>query len=199
MPHGSSGDRTPSMSEPHIPLQPPASFNFKSPDEWSRLHRWFQQFRIASGLAESTPAKQVSTLLYCLGEVADSVLTSVSATEDDRKDYDRVLELFNSYFKVRHNVIFERARFNRRVQLAGESAEEFIMALYSLAATCEYGSFESEMIRDRLVVGIRDRSLSETLQTNAKLTLDKAKTQVRQRESVHEQQRMLKGTESGKP
>ena len=31
------------------------------------------------------------------------------------------------------------------------------------------------MIRDRLVVGIRDITLSEQLQTNAELTLDKAK------------------------
>ena len=128
------------MSEPHIPLQPPPPFNFKSPDEWSRWRRQFEQFRVASDLTESTAAKQVSILLYCLGEEADSVLTSVNATEDDRKDYTRVLVLFDNYLKVRRNVIFERERFNRRTQLPGESAEEFIMALYTLAATCNYGN-----------------------------------------------------------
>ena len=49
------------------------------------------------------------------------------------------------------------------------------MALYSLAENCEYGMLKSEMIRDRLVVGIRDSALSQRLQLNAELTLEKAK------------------------
>ena len=50
------------------------------------------------------------------------------------------------------------------------------------------------MIRDRLVVGIRDHTLSERLQLDVALTLDKAKKMVRQREAVHEQGRELKGS-----
>ena len=86
-------------------------------------------------------------------------------------------------------VIYERARFNRRNQQSGESSEQFIMALYSLAESCEYGAMKEEMARDRLVVGIRDSSLSEKLQMDAKLTLESAKKTIRQREAVHEQQR----------
>ena len=90
-------------------------------------------------------------------------------------DHDKVLQLFDGYFQVRRNVIFERARFNRRAQQPGETAEQYIMALYNLVATCNYGDLEQEMIRDRLVVGIRDSGLSETLQSDADLTLEKAK------------------------
>ena len=102
---------------------------------------------------------------------------------------------FDAFFKIRRNVIYERARFNRRNQLPGETSEEYIMALYNLAANCEYGNLEEEMIRDRLVVGIRDSALSERLQMDADLTLEKAKKQIRQREAVHQQQRELKGAE----
>ena len=49
------------------------------------------------------------------------------------------------------------------------------------------------MIRDRLVVGIRDGVLSERLQMEADLTLEKAKMMIRQRKTVHEQQSALKG------
>ena len=49
------------------------------------------------------------------------------------------------------------------------------------------------MIRDRIVVGIRDKALSERLQLDIKLTLESAKTSVRQREAIHEQQQLLKG------
>ena len=69
------------------------------------------------------------------------------------------------------------------------------MALYDLAENCEYGNMKSEMLRDRLVVGICDQSLSEKLQMDSDLTLEKAKKQIRQREAVHEQQQELKGDE----
>ena len=95
---------------------------------------------------------------------------------------------------MRKNAIFERARFNKRNQLEGESAESYITTLYELAENCDYGALKSEMIRDRLVVGIRDNALSdhERLQTKEGLTLEKAKTMIRQREAVREQQSTLK-------
>ena len=105
---------------------------------------------------------------------------------------------FDEFFNVRKNVIFERARFNRRNQREGETAEDYIVALYDLVENCDYGELQSEMIRDRLVVGIRDSALSERLQMDAELTLEKAKKAVRQREAVHEQQRELSGTEPTK-
>lgn len=49
------------------------------------------------------------------------------------------------------------------------------------------------MIRDRIVVGIRDTALSQKLQLDPDLTLEKAKTQVRQREAVQEHQQQMKG------
>ena len=179
-----------------IRLQPPEPFNFRNPDDWQRWKRRFQQFREASGLDESAQTKQVSTLLYCLGEEAEAVLASTNATDEDRKDYKKVVEKFDSFFKVRKNVIYERARFNRRSQQSGETSEQFIMALYELAENCDYGDRKEEMIRDRLVVGIRDSALSEKLQLDADLTLEKAKKSIRQREAVHEQQQTLKGAEN---
>lgn len=176
-----------------IRLEPPEPFNFRKPDDWSRWKRRFQQFREASGLSEASATKQISTLLYCLGEEAEAVLTSTNATKEDRTDYARVLEKFNSFFQVRKNVIYERARFNRRNQQCGETAEQYIMALYDLAEYCDYGEMTEEMIRDRLVVGIRDTTLSEKLQLDAALTLESAKKAIRQREAVHQQQLSLKG------
>ena len=78
------------------------------------------------------------------------------------------------------NVIFERARFNRCNQAPGETSEQYIMELYKLVEDCEYGAMKEEMIRDRLVVGIRDTMLSERLQLDPKLTLESAKKAVRQ-------------------
>ena len=157
-----------------VQLKPPEPFNFKTPDDWPRWQRRFEQFQTASGLSEAPAAKQINTLLYCVGEVAEAVLSSTGVTADDRKVYDIVLNKFDNFFKVWRNVIYERARFNRRNQQPGETSEQFIMVLYELAENCDYGALKDEMIRDRLVVSIRDISLSERLQLDPALTLDKA-------------------------
>jgi len=119
-----------------VRLQPPSSFDFKNPDEWPKWKRRFQQFRLASGLSEDGEEKQVSTLMYCMGEDAEDTLASANISEEDRKQYETVIRKFDAFFKVRKNVIFERARFNRRVQRQDESAEQFITSLYSLAENC---------------------------------------------------------------
>ena len=179
-----------------VSLQPPPTFNFSLLDEWPKWRRRFEQFRVASGLVKEDEERQVNTLLYCLGEDADDVLTSTNISDENRKKYTEVLQKFDSHFKVRKNVIFERARFNARAQGEGESIEQYITSLYNLVEHCEYGPLKEEMIRDRLVVGIRDTGLSERLQMDEQLTLDKAKKLVRQREAVKEQQSLLQKDES---
>ena len=169
-----------------IRLEPPKPFNFRKPDNWLRWKRCFQQFQEASGLSGESATKQISTFLYCLGEEAEAVLSSTNATTEDRKDYPRVLEKFDAFFQVRKNVIYKRARFDCRNQQDGETAEQYIMALYDLIEFCEYGELKNEILRDCLVVGIRDGALSEKSQLDSSLTLKSAKKAIPQREAVHE-------------
>jgi len=60
----------------------------------------------------------------------------------------RVIGKLAAFFNVSRNVIFERAWFNCRNQLKGETAEEYIVALYKLAVNCDYRALKSEMISD---------------------------------------------------
>ena len=59
-----------------------------------------------------------------------------------------------------------------RKQEDGETVDSFITALYELVEDCNYGLLREEMIRNRLVVGIRDVKLSERLQLDNALTLE---------------------------
>ena len=116
----------------------------------------------------------------CIGEEAETVLDSTGLTEEERKQYATVLWKLDEHFKVRQNTIFERARFNRRYQQERESAEAYITELYRLSENCKYGDLRDEMIRDRLVVGIRNQALSQQLQMDPELTLERAKKRIRQ-------------------
>jgi len=185
---------TPSMS---LQLQPPGSFYFQNTEEWPKWKRRFEQFRLASGLKDQAEDRQVSTLLYCLGEEAEEVLETTRISTADKKKYDKVMEEFDNYFQVRKNVIFERARFNKRNQLPEEPVEQFISEIHRLADRCDFKNMKDELIRDRLVVGIRDNALSERLQMEPDLSLDKAKRLIRQREAVKEQQEALRNPSKG--
>ena len=48
-----------------------------------------KQFWSAAGLQDDSTTKQVNTLLYCLGEEAESVLMSTNITDEDQKDYSK--------------------------------------------------------------------------------------------------------------
>ena len=100
------------MANSVVCLQPPAPapFNFKSPDDRPCWRRRFQQFHEASGLTAEGATKQVSALLYCMGETAEDVLTSTDISKGDKKKFDSVIAKFDSFFKVRKNGIFERVR-----------------------------------------------------------------------------------------
>ena len=73
-------------------------------------------------------------------------------------------------------MIIEHTKFNKRSQLPDEPVEQFIANLYNLAADCNFGELKEKLIRDRIVVGIRDASLSERLQMDLQMTLKKPKT-----------------------
>jgi hypothetical protein len=174
---------------------PPDPFTFRKPEEWPRWIRRFERFRSASGLDKKSEETQVNTLIYTMGDEADDILRSFKLEEEEAKVYKTVKDKFESFFVKRRNVIYERARFNLRKQEEGESVASFINDLYVLVEHCEYGVLQDEMVRDRLVVGLRDSKLSEKLQLDATLTLDSAITVVRQSESVHMQQAVVRNEE----
>ena len=61
---------------------------------------------------------------------------------------------------------------------------------------CNYGDLKDELLRDRLVVGIRDSGLSEKMQTDPTLTLEKAKIMIRQKAAVREQRKELEAADT---
>ncbi len=162
-------------------ITPPAPFDFE-PSSWPTWIRRFERFKTVSGLNEKEGEYQVNSLIYTMGDKADDILTSLRLTAEQMEGYDSVKEAFDEHFVGVRNIIYERAKFIRRCQEAGETAEQFITDVHRLAEHCNYGVLREEMIRDRIVVGIRDAKLLEKLQLNPKLDLATAMTQVRQHE-----------------
>ena len=175
-----------------VQLKPPSPFPFHRPDEWQSGKGGLSSSTKHLDSQQKVNKDKVSMLLYTMGEEAEDTLMSTNISDDDKKDYAKVIAKFNSIFQVRKNVNFERSRFNRRCQKQDESVEQFIMCLYQLSENFAYGELWDEMIHNWIVIGIRDETMSQKLQLDADLTLESAKKMVRQHEAVQEQHVQLK-------
>ena len=82
----------------------------------------------------------------------------------------------------RRNIIYEGMKFNQRIKQVGESVESFVIDLYVLLNTCNYGELTNEMIRDGIVISIHNDTVVEHLQIDPNLTLDKATVRIEQQE-----------------
>ena len=128
---------------------------------------------MATELDKKDKGKQVNTLIYTMGDEADDILLSFNLSPEDLQRYDVVKNRFENHFIAKRNVIYERAKFNVRIQNDGEPVEAFITDLHCLAEHCEFGTLKDQLIRDRIVVGLRNKQLSEKLQLDPDLTLEK--------------------------
>ena len=70
---------------------------------------------------------------------------------------------FENYFIAKRNIIFDRPKFVSRSQQVGESVDSIITDLYGLERYCNFGALKEELIRDRIIVGLQNRELSEKL------------------------------------
>ena len=141
---------------------------------WKKWIQIWKAYEIVTGLDKQPSTLRVATFITCIGPDALEIHTGLPFQSDnDRQNIDKVLELWQDYCIGKTNVIYERYRFNNRSQESDESIDAYTTALHTLAETCEFGSLKEDLIRDRLVCGIRDNSLRKKLLQEPKLTLDK--------------------------
>ncbi|CAN7979044.1 unnamed protein product [Ixodes persulcatus] len=186
------GDERKPLSSGTFGVQQPPAFDFGKTAEWPTWSQAFDDYRFASGLNERSEEAQVRTLLYTMGRQARAIFKTFGLSADDEKNYQVVKERFDSHFVAARNIVYESACFHRRSQKPGETVDQFVTALHTLAERCDFQNFKERMIRDRFVVGLRDAKLSETLQMDADLTLATALAKARLKQTVHQQQQELR-------
>ena len=97
---------------------------------------------MAIELDKKDEAKQVNTLIYTMGDEGDDILLSFNLSPEDLQRYDVVKNRFENHFIAKRNVIYERAKFNVRIQNDSEPVEAFITDLHCLAEHCEFGTLK---------------------------------------------------------
>lgn len=191
-----SDQRPERYNVPLYQIPAPQQFSFHA-EEWEQWRLRFLRFRSASGLDLKNGIDQVNSLIYLMGPQAEPIFQSLKIAKDKLNDFEEVIKKFNDHFIPSKNVIYERYCFHTRIQQEGESVEDFVTALHTRSQNCGFpADFVNEAIRDQVVVGIKDKALSEKLQLDASLTLDKAVTAARQSEAVKKQQETFRAVVS---
>ena len=119
------------------------------------------------------------TLLTCVGPDALDVLVGLDFEEETERD------------NIERNEIYERYCFNKRDQEINETVDVYVTAFRKLAKTCNFGTLENILIRDRLVGGIWDNQIRKRLLQVSKLTLKDAIDICRSYETTSQQLKVM--------
>ena len=135
-------------------------------------YRW-EDFVHLSSLEKKDPPTQMAVLRTCLSD--ETLKVVMNLPDVDKNDCRSVIKALRSHAQGQLNVVMERRNFNLRQQHDGESFDDFLTDIKELAKTCQFcDQCQPSLIRDRIVVGIRDSETIEHLLVEKNVPLDKA-------------------------
>ena len=121
----------------------------------------------------------------------------VAPAQPKDKSFAELKTLLKAHYDPKPLVIAERCLFYTRDQTAEESVSEFLVEERRLASHCEFGQFLDEVLRDRLVCGLRNDTTQKRLLSEADLTLVKAVQIASSMESAEKQSLQFHVTRPG--
>ena len=82
--------------------------------------------------------------------------------------------MLETHFTGSTNETYELYKFNTRSQKKDETFDAFLSSIRVLSQTCNYGTLNDSLLRDKIVCGIREETTQKKLLVDAKLDIDKA-------------------------
>ena len=144
-------------------LPVPAPLNVKSgnlANNWKIFKRAWDYYEIACKLDKETKSLRTATLMTIIGNDAVEICDGFKfQSDDDKNDIIKVLEKLELFCVGETNESYERYVFNHRGQSPGEHFDTFLSNLRTLAKTCNFGTLEDSLIRDRIIIGVPDNNL----------------------------------------
>jgi len=154
---------TPSIMQSQIPLPPKLELSGNLAQNWKRWRQLWDSYGIVSEINQRPKEYQVATFITCIGMEGLEVYNGLPFKEEqDKNDPKEILRLMEEYFVGKTNIIYERYIFNNKSQELAETFDAYVSKLRKLAGTCNYGGICDELIRDRIVCGIRDNTIRHT-------------------------------------
>ena len=124
--------------------------------EYENISAYLERVKAYFDANDVPSAKRVSVLLSVIGPSTYSILRSLMAPETPQtKSLTVIIKALKEHYDPKPIVIAERYHFHVRNQSPTESIADYVAELRRLAASCEFGAFLDEALRDRFVCGLR--------------------------------------------
>ena len=118
--------------------------------------------------------ERTATLFTCLGPDALEIVDGLNFDSDlQRTNPEIVIQKLETFCIGETNETYERYQFNKRDEELNESIDSYVAVLRNVVKTCNYGTLEENLIRDIIVMGIRENSTRKRLLQETKLTLNR--------------------------
>lgn len=160
------------MSENYSFLRPPKPLvighDLDMAKEWKQQYEYFE---IATGLNTKPENIQFATFMSAVVYAAIQIYNSLPGSPNNTLK--QVKEKFDLYFSPKLNITFERYKFHKILQNDGETIDEYITRLRLQAQNCEFEQLSDSILRDQLILGIKNDSLRTKL-LSEDITLEKA-------------------------
>ena len=137
-------------------------------------------------------------LASCGAKVFSTAANLLDPTPIEQASFPAICEALKKHFKPKSLIIFERYKFNSRFQKTGETIAEFVTGLKELSRQCEYpAALQSELLRDRFVIGLNNSLTQQHLLAEDGLTLEKAIAIATAREASLRDSKSTRSAEAG--
>ena len=147
-------------------------------------------FCVANGINDADKKKAV--FLSSIGvETYKLVRNLCTPGNPTDKTLDDLVKLLKEHVAPAPNVILERFKFNSRNRKEGESVADYIAELRNLARDCGYAANLEEMLRDRIVCGIKDNGMQKKMLSEKDLTFERAQAVALSNEAAAKQAREI--------
>ena len=143
-------------------------------DNWERFKDQWENYERAADLSEAGAEKGVAVFLTYLSGEAYATYCSLAHTADEKKDIAKIIAALETFYIGSVNVTYQRYLFYQCVQEANERFDTFLGEVRRMARSCQFEAMEESMIRDHVVVGVKDDATRHMIPQVRDLTLRKA-------------------------
>ncbi|UYV83335.1 K02A2.6-like [Cordylochernes scorpioides] len=154
----------------NIPVPAPILINSQAAENWRFFKSQWDNYQVATELNKKDNNVIRATFLSLFGKDCFNVFLNLDLKEDEKNSLPKIIEALNNHFTPQKNVIYERSY--------------------------EYDLLTEELIRDRIVLGIKDNRVRKKLLMEPKLNLSSAIDICRTAEVTEQQITKLTGQES---
>ena len=165
-------------------VAPPQPLDLRNSSEAAESFKiWKEKYNnyfIISRLENESPQFQLAMFKHSVGDEGLRVIKTFGySAEENPNDWRTVMAKLEAHCIGEVNETVERYVFNKRDKLQDETVDSYVAELKTLAKTCNFcDCLRDSLIRDCIVLGIKNEQTMKKLLKMRDLTLNKCMTRV---------------------